>query len=97
MEVLGMIEIRGLVVLIEVFDAMVKVARVKLVGVKQIGGGLCIVMVRGDVVVCKVAIDVGVVAVQRIGELVFVYVISRSYGDLEEVFSIGLKGDSSNL
>lgn len=41
MEALGMIETRGLVALIEASDAMVKAARVKLVGVKQIGGGLC--------------------------------------------------------
>ncbi|MEO9373576.1 BMC domain-containing protein, partial [Pseudomonas aeruginosa] len=39
MEALGMIETRGLVALIEASDAMVKAARVKLVGVKQIGGG----------------------------------------------------------
>ena len=38
MEALGMIETRGLVALIEASDAMVKAARVKLVGVKQIGG-----------------------------------------------------------
>ncbi len=35
MEALGMIETRGLVALIEASDAMVKAARVKLVGVKQ--------------------------------------------------------------
>ncbi len=40
MEALGMIETRGPVALIEASDAMVKAARVKLVGVKQIGGGL---------------------------------------------------------
>ncbi len=34
---------------------------------------------------------------QRIGELVSVHVIPRPHGDLEEVFPIGLKGDSSNL
>ena len=50
MEALGMIETRGLVALIEASDAMVKAARVKLVGVKQIGGGLVTAMVRGDVV-----------------------------------------------
>ena len=82
MEALGMIETRGLVALIEASDAMVKAARVKLVGVKQIGGGLCTAMVRGA---------------QRIGELVSVHVIPRPHGDLEEVFPIGLKGDSSNL
>lgn len=99
MEALGMIETRGLVALIEASDAMVKAARVKLVGVKQIGGGLCTAMVRGDVAACKAATDAdaGAAAAQRIGELVSVHVIPRPHGDLEEVFPIGLKGDSSNL
>ena len=96
MEALGMIETRGLVALIEASDAMVKAARVKLVGVKQIGGGLCTAMVRGDVAACKAATDAGAAAAQRI-ELVSVHVIPRPHGDLEEVFPIGLKGDSSNL
>ncbi len=55
MEALGTIETRGLVGPIEASDAMVKAARVKLVGVKQIGGGLCTAMVRGDVAACKAA------------------------------------------
>lgn len=54
---------------------MVKAARVKLVGVKQIGGGLCTAMVRGDVAACKAATDAGAAAAQRIGELVSVHVI----------------------
>ena len=90
MEALGMIETRGLVALIEASDAMVKAARVKLVGVKQIGGGLCTAMVRGDVAACKAATDAGAAAAQRIGELVSVHVIPRPHGDLEEVFPIGL-------
>lgn len=88
MEALGMIETRGLVALIEASDAMVKAARVKLVGVKQIGGGLCTAMVRGDVAACKAATDAGAAAAQRIGELVSVHVIPRPHGDLEEVFPI---------
>ena len=56
---------------------MVKAARVKLVGVKQIGGGLCTAMVRGDVAACKAATDAGAAAAQRIGELVSVHVIPR--------------------
>ena len=98
MEALGMIETRGLVALIEASDAMVKAARVKLVGVKQIGGrpGTAF-QVRGDVAACKAATDAGAAAAQRIGELVSVHVIPRPHGDLEEVFPIGLKGDSSNL
>ena len=91
MEALGMIETRGLVALIEASDAMVKAARVKLVGVKQIGGGLVTAMVRG----CKAATDAGAAAAQRIGELVSVHVIPRPHGDLEEVFPISFKGDSN--
>ncbi|MCM5879770.1 ethanolamine utilization microcompartment protein EutM [Klebsiella pneumoniae] len=96
MEALGMIETRGLVALIEASDAMVKAARVKLVGVKQIGGGLVTAMVRGDVAACKAATDAGAAAAQRIGELVsVVHVIPRPHGDLEEVFPISFKGDSN--
>ncbi|MDI8045942.1 ethanolamine utilization microcompartment protein EutM [Salmonella enterica subsp. enterica serovar Cerro] len=83
------------VALIEASDAMVKAARVKLVGVKQIGGGLCTAMVRGDVAACKAATDAGAAAAQRIGELVSVHVIPRPHGDLEEVFPISFKGDSN--
>lgn len=96
MEALGMIETRGLVALIEASDAMVKAARVKLVGVKQIGGGLCTAMVRGDVAACKAATDAGAAAA-GVSASWYPYVIPRPHGDLEEVFPIGLKGDSSNL
>lgn len=97
MEALGMIETRGLVALIEASDAMVKAARVKLVGVKQIGGGLVTAMVRGDVAACKAATDAGAAAAQRLGELVSVHVIPRPHGDLEDVFPIGFKGDSNDM
>ena len=95
MEALGMIETRGLVALIEASDAMVKAARVKLVGVKQIGGGLVTAMVKGDVGAVKAAVDSGVESAQRIGEVVSVHVIPRPHGDLEEVFPISFKGDSN--
>jgi ethanolamine utilization protein EutM len=88
MEALGMIETKGLVALIEASDAMVKAARVKLVGVKQIGGGYVTAMVRGDVAACKAATDAGAAVAQRLGELVAVHVIPRPHADLEEVFPI---------
>ncbi len=96
MEALGMIETRG-VALIEASDAMVKAARVKLVGVKQIGGGLCTAMVRGDVAACKAATDGRCrsgTAYRRAGICTRYPASARR---LEEVFPIGLKGDSSNL
>ena len=47
MEALGMIETKGLVSLIEAADAMVKAAKVSLVGYDKIGGGFVTVLVRG--------------------------------------------------
>ncbi len=91
MEALGLIETKGLVALIEACDAMVKAARVKLVGVKQSGGGLVTAMVRGDVAACKAATDAGAAAAQRVGELVSVHVIPRPHADLEEVFPIKME------
>ena len=92
MEALGMIETRGLVGLIEASDAMVKAARVQLVGYQKIGGGFVTALVRGDVAACKAATDAGAAAAQRIGELVAVHVIPRPHNDLEGIYEIAIKG-----
>lgn len=42
-------------------------------------------MVRGDVGVVKVVIDVGVVVVERVGELILVYVILRLYFEVDVI------------
>ena len=94
---LGMVETKGLVGSIEAADAMVKAANVTLIGKVHVGGGLVTVMVRGDVGAVKAATDAGAAAAGKVGNLVSVHVIPRPHGDLEEVFPIGLKGDSSNL
>ncbi len=87
MDALGMIETKGLVCLIEATDAMLKAARVQIVGYEQIGGGLVTALVRGDVAACKAATDAGATAVQRLGgELVSVHVIPRPHGDVEIAF-----------
>ncbi len=90
MEALGMIETKGLVGLIEASDAMVKAARVKLVGYAQIGAGYVTAMVRGDVAACKAATDAGAAAAEKVGELVAVHVIPRPHTELEDVFPIKL-------
>ncbi len=90
MEALGLIETKGLVGLIEAADAMVKAARVSLVGYTQIGAGYVTAVVRGDVAACKAATDAGAAAAERIGELVAVHVIPRPHSDLESVFPIAL-------
>lgn len=88
MDALGMIETKGLTALIEAADAMVKAARVELVGYKQIGAGYVTAMVRGDVASCKAATDAGAAAAKRLGEVIAVHVIPRPHSDLEEIFPI---------
>ena len=88
-EALGMTETKGLVALIEASDAMVKAAKVSLMGWEKIGSGYVTAMVRGDVAAVKAATDAGAAAARRVGELVSVHVIPRPHVNLEDVFNIG--------
>ena len=58
-DALGMIETRGFVGMVEASDAMVKAARVELVGYEKIGGGFVTAVVRGDVAAIVDRLDVG--------------------------------------
>lgn len=87
-EALGMIETRGLIALIEASDAMVKAAKVELVGHEKIGAGYVTSLVRGDVAACKAATDAGAAAAEKVGELVGVHVIPRPHAELEDLFPI---------
>lgn len=84
-EALGMIETKGLVGSIEAADAMVKAANVSLIGKVHVGGGLVIVMVRGDVGAVKAATDAGAAAAERVGELLSIHVIPRPHSDVEMI------------
>ncbi len=88
-DALGMIETRGFVAGVEAADAMVKAARVELVGYEKIGGGYVTVVVRGDVAAVKAATDAGKLAAQRVGELVSVHVIPRPHENLDSVLPLG--------
>jgi len=90
-DAVGMIETKGLTALIEASDAMVKAARVQLVGYERIGGGFVTALVRGDVAACKAATDAGAAAARRVGEVIAVHVIPRPHGDLETIFPIAKK------
>ena len=58
-DALGMIETRGFAAMVEAADAMVKAARVDLVGYEKIGGGYNTAIVRGDVAAVRAALDAG--------------------------------------
>ena len=82
---LGMIETRGFVGAVEAADAMVKAAKVSLIGKEQIGGGYVTVFVRGEVGAVKAATDAGATAARRVGELVSVHVIPRPHSEVESI------------
>ena len=88
-EALGMIETRGLVAMIEASDAMVKAAKVTLVGWEKFGSGYVTVMVSGDVAAVRAATDSGAAAARRVGELISVHVIPRPHQNLEDILPIG--------
>ena len=90
-EALGMIETKGFVAMVEASDAMVKAARVELVGYERIGGGYVTTVVRGDVAAVKAATEAGARAAERVGELVSVHVIPRPHENIDEVLPLGRK------
>ena len=90
-DALGMIETRGFVGMVEASDAMVKAARVELVGHERIGGGFVTAIVRGDVAAVKAATDAGARAAERVGELVSVHIIPRPHENLDGVLPLGRK------
>src|SRR5688500_2908058 len=87
-----MIEVKGFVGMVEAADAMVKAAKVELVGYEKIGGGYVTCIVRGDVAAVKAATEAGQRAAERVGELVSVHVIPRPHGNIDEVLPLGRQG-----
>jgi ethanolamine utilization protein EutM len=70
---------------VEAADAMVKAAKVTLIGTEFIGAGYVTVLIRGDVGAVKAATDAGAAAARRVGELVSVHVIPRPHADVERI------------
>src|SRR5476649_1299991 len=88
-DALGLIECKGFVGMVEACDAMVKAAKVELVGYEKIGGGYVTAIVRGDVAAVKAATEAGSRAAEKVGELVSVHVIPRPHGNLDIALPLG--------
>jgi ethanolamine utilization protein EutM len=88
-EALGMIETKGFAAMVEASDAMVKAAKVELVGYEKIGGGYVTAIVRGDVAAVKAAIEAGVRGAEKVGEVVSVHVIPRPHTNVDLVLPLG--------
>src|SRR5512137_1541758 len=80
-EALGMIETRGFAAMVEAADAMVKAAKVELVGYEKIGGGYVTAVVRGGVAASRAA--------EKVGEIVSTHVIPRPHASVDAALPLG--------
>jgi microcompartment protein CcmL/EutN len=78
--------------MVEASDAMVKAAKVELVGYEKIGGGYVTAVVRGDVAAVRAATEAGSRAAERVGELISVHVIPRPHANVDAALPLG-RGD----
>jgi len=95
-EALGMIETKGFAAMVEASDAMVKAAKVELVGYEKIGGGYVTAIVRGDVAAVKAAVEAGVRGAEKVGEVVSVHVIPRPHTNIDIVLPLGRTEQAKN-
>lgn len=85
---LGLIETIGLATAIEAADAAIKSANVELLGYEPAkGNGMHTVKLVGDVGAVKAAVDAGVAAASRIGEVYAYKVLARTAEGLESVIT----------
>jgi len=83
---IGLVEIKGLIGLVEATDAMAKAANVEIVKRVGIGGGLVTTIVKGDVGSVRAAVEAGANAASQVGELVSSHVIPRPAEGLIEAY-----------
>jgi len=88
-EALGMIETRGFVAMVEASDAMVKAAKVELIGYEKIGDGYVTAIVRGDVAAVKAAVEAGTRAAEKVGEVVSTHIIPRPHSNVDSALPLG--------
>src|SRR6478736_185672 len=88
-DALGMIEVKGFAAMVEAADAMVKAAKVELVGYEKTGGGYVTAIVRGDVAAVKAATEAGARQAEKVGEVVSIHVIARPHVNVDLVLPLG--------
>ena len=88
-DALGLIETKGFVGMVEAADAMVKAAKVELVGYEKIGGGYVTAIVRGDVAAVKAAVEAGARGAERVGQLVSTHIIPRPHENIDLALPLG--------
>jgi len=88
----GMVEVKGLPPALAVADAMVKAARVTLVGMEKVSSARYTLIVRGDVAEVQTSVEAGVRSVDTVNTeeklLLSYHVIARPDANVETVLPI---------
>ena len=87
-QAIGLLETRGFPAMVGAADAMLKAADVVLAAYETIGAGLCTIIIRGSVSNVAMALDVGMVEAERIGELHAVMLVPRPLDDLDQTLPL---------
>lgn len=87
-QAVGLLETRGFPAMVGAADAMLKSADVVLAAYETIGAGLCTAIIRGTVANVALALDVGMVEAERIGELHSVMLVPRPLDDLDQTLPL---------
>jgi microcompartment protein CcmL/EutN len=95
-EALGMIETRGFTAMVEASDAMVKAAKVELIGYEKTGGGYVTAIVRGDVASVRAAVEAGLRAAEKVGEIVASHVIPRPHANVDSALPLSKQAQTKS-
>lgn len=87
-QAVGLLETRGFPAMVGAADAMLKSADVALAAYETIGAGLCTAIIRGSVANVAIALDVGMLEAERIGELHAVMLVPRPLDDLDQTLPL---------
>lgn len=83
---IGILETKGFAPLVQGADAAVKAANVEMVEWRQVGSGYVSFVIEGDVAAVRSALDAGVEAASRVGEVLSQLVIPRPVDELDQSF-----------
>ena len=84
---IGILETKGFAPLVQGADAAVKAANVEMVEWRQVGSGYVSFVIEGDVAAVRSAMDAGVEAASRVGEVLSQLVIPRPVDELDSSFN----------
>jgi len=91
---IGLVETRGLIAAIEAADAMVKTSSVTILGLENTVAALMTIKISGDTAAVRSAVDAGVEAAARVGEVIASHVIPRPASSVSSILLSGQGRDS---